>query len=118
MQSKQKVTLYLPPQLHRKLKIKAAVESEPMSALAEKALFFYLTHPEIVDELETLHGHTHQVYACPECASSVVIDQGELVSVKNQPTVLSDEEISVPSVREAGSTTHTGEEELVPCLGS
>lgn len=116
MQSKQKVTLYIPPQLHRQLKIKAAVESEPMSALAEKALVFYLAHPEIVDELEGLRGHTHQVYACPECASSVVISQGELVSLKNQPTVLSDEEISVTQVREVGPTTaHTGEEELVPC---
>ena len=32
MQDKQKVTLYLPPELHRELKIKAAVEAEPMSA--------------------------------------------------------------------------------------
>jgi predicted HicB family RNase H-like nuclease len=49
MQSKQKVTLYIPPQLHRKLKIKAAVESEPMSSLAEKAIIFYLNNPEVVD---------------------------------------------------------------------
>jgi hypothetical protein len=116
MQSKQKVTLYLPPSLHRKLKIKAAVESEPMSALAEKALVFYLSHPEVVDELEALHGQTHRVYACPECASSVVIDEGELVAIKNQPSVLPDEELSVKPVREADSgTAQPGEEELVPC---
>ncbi|MGC9525372.1 MAG: hypothetical protein ACP5D7_07520 [Limnospira sp.] len=116
MQSKQKVTLYLPPSLHRKLKIKAAVESEPMSALAEKALVFYLTHPEVVDELEALHGHTHRVYACPECTTSVVIEEGELVSVKNQPSVLPDEELPVQPVREVSpSTAQPGEEELVPC---
>jgi hypothetical protein len=40
MQNKQKVTLYIPPELHRKLKIKAAVESEPMSSIAERAIVF------------------------------------------------------------------------------
>jgi hypothetical protein len=87
-----------------------------MSALAEKALVFYLSHPEVVDELEALHGQTHRVYACPECASSVVIDEGELVAIKNQPSVLPDEELSVKPVREADSgTAQPGEEELVPC---
>ena len=34
MQTKQKVTLYLSPELHRRLKIRSAVDSEPMSDLA------------------------------------------------------------------------------------
>jgi hypothetical protein len=38
MQDKHKVTLYLPPELHHQLKLRAAIESEPISAIAEKAL--------------------------------------------------------------------------------
>jgi len=50
MQAKQKVTLYLSPELHRRLKIRAAIDAEPMSELAERAIVFYLAHPELVDE--------------------------------------------------------------------
>ena len=109
MQHKQKVTLYLPPELHRKLKIKAAVESEAMSSLAERALVFYLNHPEIVDEIETAYGRTHQVYACPECATSVVLRSGELVALKEQVQILSDDGLQVQSASAA--------EELVASRG-
>jgi hypothetical protein len=96
MQDKQKVTLYLPPELHRELKIKAAVEAEPMSAIAERALAFYIQHPDVVEETEaSLLGATHQVYSCPECASSVILRASELVSLKNQPALLSDEGLQV-----------------------
>ncbi len=116
MQHKQKVTLYLPPELHRKLKIKAAVESEAMSSLAERALVFYLNNPEMVDELETAYGRTHQVYACPECSSSVLVREGELVALKNQPSVLQQEDLPVGSAPEIDTEpTLPGEEELVPC---
>lgn len=116
MQNKQKVTLYLPPQLHRKLKIKAAVESEPMSSIAERAIIFYLNNPELVDEIEASYGQTHRVYTCPECTSSIVMKEGELTSLGNQPSILSDDEIPVQPVREVQpSTSQTGEEELVPC---
>ncbi len=56
MQDKHKVTLYLPPELHRQLKIRSAVDLEPMSAIAERALVFYLKHPEVVDEVEASQG--------------------------------------------------------------
>jgi|ERR671933_1129718 len=116
MQDKQKVTLYLPPGLHRQLKIRAAVDSDSMSAMVEKAIVFYLRHPDVVDEVEASYGKTHRVYACPECSSSVVITEGEMVSLKNQPHILA-EDISVEKVREeVGSPTGAqGEEELVPC---
>ena len=116
MQDKQKVTLYLPPGLHRQLKIRAAVDSDSMSAMVEKAIVFYLRHPEVVEEVEASHGKTHRVYNCPECSSSVVINEGEMVSLKDQPSILA-EEISVEKVREeVGSPTDShGEEELVPC---
>jgi DNA-directed RNA polymerase subunit RPC12/RpoP len=112
MQNKQKVTLYLPPELHRKLKIKAAVESEPMSSIAERAIIFYLTNPELVDEVETSYGQTHRVYACPECSSSIVLKEGELTSLREQPSVLADDELPV---RDVESTTAQSGEELVPC---
>jgi len=60
--------LYLSPELHRRLKIRAAIDAEPMSELAERAIVFYLAHPELVDEAE-VHGRNHQVYDCPKCDS-------------------------------------------------
>jgi len=116
MQDKQKVTLYLPPGLHRQLKIRAAVDSESMSGMVERAIVFYLRHPEVVEEVEASYGNSHRVYACPECSSSVVLQDGEMVSLKHQPSILA-EDIPVEKVREeVGSPTGTqGEEELVPC---
>ena len=133
MQDKQKVTLYLPPELHRQLKIKAAVEAQPMSLIAERALSFYLTHSEVVDQLEASYGRTHQVHSCPECSSPVVLLEGELVSLKGQPTaVVEDEELLVSPVSSTAFVARRdefsgrddlsrddlnslGEEALVPC---
>jgi plasmid stability protein len=119
MQDKQKVTLYLPPGLHRQLKIRAAVDLESMSALVERAIVFYLRHPELVDEVEAVeasYGKTYQVYTCPECNNSVVLKDGEMVSLKEQPNTLA-EELPVEKVREEvnSRTGSQGEEELVPC---
>lgn len=115
MQDKHKVTLYLPPELHRQLKIRAAVDAEPMSAIAERALDFYLTHPLVVDEIETAHGRTHQVYNCPECSSSVVLREGEMITL-SQSSVVAEEELSVKHAQNvASSSDQHGEEELVPC---
>ena len=116
MQEKQKVTLYLPPELHRQLKIKAAVETEPMSSIAERAIVFYLGNPELVDEVEASYGQTHRVYNCPECTSSVVMRDGELASVTSQPSVLAEQDLPVKQVSGvSASTARQGEEELVPC---
>lgn len=113
MQAKQKVTLYLSPELHRRLKIRAAIDSEPMSELAERAIVFYLTHPEVVDEVETSYGRTHRVYACPECATSVVMREGEMVPLSSKPGVTAQEEVPVEPIPQVG-TAQEGEE-LVPC---
>ena len=89
MQDKQKVTLYLPPELHRQLKIKAAVDARSMSTLVEKAVHFYLHHQDVVEEtLEEAVGKTYQVHVCPDCQGSFVIKNGETISLKNQPTVI------------------------------
>ncbi|HEY9901108.1 MAG TPA: hypothetical protein V6D43_01545 [Candidatus Sericytochromatia bacterium] len=114
MQDKQKVTLYLPPGLHRQLKIRAAVDLDSMSAMVERAIVFYLHHPEVVDEVEASYGKTHQVYSCPRCSSSVVLKGEEMVSLDNQPSILGDE-LPVEKVREEvnSRTDSQGEEELV-----
>ncbi|NJK41086.1 MAG: hypothetical protein HC934_06540 [Acaryochloridaceae cyanobacterium SU_2_1] len=101
MQDKQKVTLYLPPEMHRQLKIRAAFDAEPMSAIAERAIDFYLEHPETVEQAACLSDSTHQVYACPECTTPVVLRAGKMVSLKHQPVVLSDDGLKVqPATRE------------------
>ena len=112
MQAKQKVTFYLTPEIHRRLKIRSAVDSEPMSELAEKAIGFYLTHLEMVEEVETIHGRTHQLYACPECATTVVVKDGEMVAIGSQSGVVQ-EQLTVAQVTPGAAA---GQEELVPCL--
>jgi hypothetical protein len=116
MQDKHKVTLYLPPELHRQLKIRSAVELEPMSTIAERALVFYLEHSDVVDEVEAMHGRSHQIYTCPECASSLVVRQGEMASVGDEPTILIEDGAS-PVVSDSKGYSDDQENELVPLLG-
>jgi hypothetical protein len=99
MQDKQKVTLYLPPELHRQLKIRSAVDAEPMSAIAQKAIVFYLQHPELVEEAGETHGKTHQVYSCPECSHPLIVGETKLFSLTNSPSILHEEEVPVESVK-------------------
>lgn len=120
MQDKQKVTLYLPPGIHRQLKIRAAIDEDSMSALVEKAVGFYLNHPDKVEEVEAaVHGKTHQVHICPECEAAMVMREGQMVSLKNQPSVLTDTETDeLPlEVRETvqAKIGVSGEEALVTC---
>jgi hypothetical protein len=119
MQDKHKVTLYLPPNLHRQLKIRSAVEFEPMSAIAERALAFYLTHSDVVDRVEAAQGQVHRVYNCPECTSSLVIRDGDMVAVQGQVGVLSSGATSKGQeyvvLDQPVILDQQGEEELVPC---
>ncbi len=109
MQTKQKVTLYLSPELHRKLKIRSAVDSQPMSDLAERALVFYLSNSELVDEVEaSSYGRTHRVYSCPDCESSLVLRDGELVALGKSAEVIK-EHLTI----DEDETHPKGEEELV-----
>ena len=116
MQSKQKVTLYIPPELHKKLKIKAAVDVESMSALVEKAIAFYMQFPEKVDEIKSsVHGKTHQVHLCPECEAPMVMKDGEMLSLRHQNSIIEDS-ISLEVSSQAESSEKPNEEELVSCL--
>lgn len=112
MQAKQKVTLYLSPELHRRLKIRAAVDSEPMSELAERALVFYLKNSELIDEIESSYGRTHRVYSCPSCDSSLVLRDGELVPLGNQAGLI--EHLGIGELDDEEESSKG--EELVPCL--
>jgi hypothetical protein len=115
MQTKQKVTLYLSPELHRKLKIRSAVDSQPMSDLAERALVFFLANSELVDEVEaSSYGRTHRVYSCPSCESSLVLRDGELVASGNQAGITVQQHLPVKKMDE-DEVYPKGEEELVPC---
>ena len=87
MQDKHKVTLYIPQELHRQLKVRSAVELEPMSALAERAIVFYLEHPGVVEDQESTYGQVHRLYGCPSCATSLVLRDGELASLHEQAAV-------------------------------
>jgi hypothetical protein len=94
-ESKQKVTLYLPQELHRKLKIRSAVDDLPMSALAEEALLFYLEHPEVV---EKKMGMAHQVYSCPQCDTSLILRDQKLRTLPHSQQV--QEEVLEPTPEE------------------
>ncbi len=116
MQSKQKVTLYIPPELHRKLKIKAAVDIESMSTLVEKAISFYMQFPEKVDEIQSsVQGQTHQLHMCPECDSPMVMRNGEMVSLVTRSKVVGDD-ISLEMSSQVEGSVKPNEEELVSCL--
>jgi hypothetical protein len=105
MEDKQKVTLYLPPQLHRQLKIRSAVDADSMSNIVEKAVGFYLNHSEVVDGVER-HGSTHQIYNCPECEHPVVLRDGEMVALGKQPGILA-EDLSNLRAEEAAAADRT-----------
>jgi hypothetical protein len=116
MQDKQKVTLYLPLGIHRQLKIRAAIDEESMSGLVEKAIAFYLKHPDKVEEVEAAtYGKTYQVHICPECEAAMVMREGNLVSLKHQPGIMTDDfTMEVPDPVHAKGNSQ-GEAELVTC---
>jgi hypothetical protein len=116
MQSKQKITLYIPPELHRKLKIKAAVDIESMSALVEKAIAFYMQFPDKVDEIKSsVHGKTHQIHMCPDCDSPMVMRDGEMVSLSSRAITV-EQSIPLEVANQGTSSEKPNEEELVSCL--
>ncbi len=116
MQSKQKVTLYIPPELHKKLKIKAAIDTESMSALVERAIAFYMRYPDKIEEIEAFsQGKTHQLHFCPECEEPMVMRRGKMMSLNNQDVVSANDDIALKVTGKAESQGESNEE-LVSCL--
>lgn len=114
MQDKHKVTLYIPNDLHRQLKIRSAIDGEAMSALAERAIGFYLDHPEVIEGVE-VHGQAHRVYACPRCSSAVVLREGELATVESH-ACSHDQSLTLDEVPDLiPDSVRSDEGELVPC---
>ncbi len=108
-QERHKVTLYLTPELHQRLKVQAAVEGKSMSEMAERAISFFLSHADVVYEAEAAKlGQTHRVHTCPDCESLVVLKDGELVPLGERPGVLN-EEVELPQANKSQDG------ELVPC---
>ena len=104
MKDKNKVTLYIPPELHRQLKIQSAVDSEPMSTIAERALALYLEHSETLHHLD--QGHAYQIHSCPKCNADFVLRNGEAIAVPSSTTmstvadstdILDDSALEVPT---------------------
>jgi hypothetical protein len=114
MQDKQKVTLYLPPELHRQLKIRAAVDGETMTDIAQRAIFFYMSHPEVIEQYEGV-GQTHRIYSCPECTSPVALREGELISLSQSADIILDDSLPVEKVTLESVSAGSQGEELVPC---
>ncbi len=77
-QAKQKVTLYLPDELHRQFKIRSAIDGETMSLMAQRAIEFYLDNVDLLGESSDGCGQSHRIHACPKCAASVAIKGDEL----------------------------------------
>jgi hypothetical protein len=117
MQDKHKVTLYLPPELHRQMKIKAAVDFEPMSTIAERAIVFYLTHSDVVDEVEMSHGQANRIYDCPQCSSPLVVRDGEMAVVGNRCSVLLEDSAATLLEAQAGSDQRDEGELVVSMAG-
>jgi hypothetical protein len=81
-----------------------------MSILAERALSFYLTYPEVVEQTDEAHGQTHRIYDCPSCTTPVVIRNGELTPLGGHSNAVLQDELSTVSI---GSSNE--EKVVVPC---
>lgn len=112
-QKASKVTLYLPPELHRQLKVQSALDGEPMSAIAERAIDFYLSNSEVVND-RSVYGQTHRIYRCPSCASSLIAQDGELRSL-SQASISSGASVIASDVEMSADSKQPGEGELVVC---
>lgn len=117
-QDKQKVTLYFSPELHQQLKIRAAVDGESMSLIAERAIAFFLQYADVIEAMEAIQGKVHRILECPECAASLVFRESELAVIDSQPTFLGDEDLASEAVRhptvESGPDSQPAHS-LVPC---
>lgn len=112
-QKASKVTLYLPPDLHRQLKVQSALDGEPMSAIAERAIDFYLSNSEVVND-RGIYGQTHRIHSCPSCAASLIARDGELRPL-TQAASSNEADVLTSEVEISADNRQPGEGELVAC---
>ena len=120
MPAKQKVTLYIPDDLHRQFKVRSAVDGETMSSIAQRAIEFYLDHADIVEGAgEVLGkpvGQAHRIHACPECSASVALRDGSLSLIKDHAQQCYEDRTSLERMVELNADSRSPDEgELVSC---
>lgn len=116
MPDKQKVTLYLSDELHRQFKIRSAIDGETMSAMAQRAIEFYLVNAEMVENAGDIHGKAHQIHSCPQCAAAVALRGDGLVLVHDHGEHVVDGLVglsTIPSLEQDSRSPDEGE--LITC---
>jgi len=112
MKEKTKVTLYINPEMHHQLKVKAVLEKESMSDIVQRVVSLYLQYPDKMEQIEDeIHGNTYQVHLCPVCATSLILKNGQLNSLENHPMVEDDVDLEIPMI----SKVLLEESTLIPC---
>ncbi|MEM8505985.1 MAG: hypothetical protein AAF716_22905 [Cyanobacteria bacterium P01_D01_bin.1] len=111
MPGKQKVTFYLSDELHRQFKIRAAVDGETMSSMAQRAIEFYMNNAELVESSDHVHGNTYRVHNCPECNVAVTIQEDGLALVAAHGTSVVDELADLSTISSLGCDADRGSSE-------
>ncbi|KPQ33250.1 MAG: hypothetical protein HLUCCA11_19030 [Phormidesmis priestleyi Ana] len=120
MSAKQKVTLYIPDELHRQFKIRSAVDGETMSSIAQRAIEFYLENAHLVESASELsdcaQGQAHRIHSCPSCSASIAIRAGKAALIAAHSEQPFDDLIELDKITELSSDTRSPDEgELVTC---
>ncbi len=116
MSAKQKVTLYIPDDLHRQFKIRSAVDGETMSSIAQRAIEFYLCNADVVEGVGEAHGQAHRIHSCPKCSAQVALRENELSLVKDYSAQQFEALIGLDRIAELTSDSCSPDEgELITC---
>ncbi len=116
MSAKQKVTLYIPDDLHRQFKIRSAVDGETMSSIAQRAIEFYIGHADVIESSGKLQGQTHRIHSCPQCDASVALREDGLTLIRDHVGKESEELIDLDRIVELNSDACSPDEgELITC---
>ena len=116
MPAKQKITLYISDDLHKRFKIRSAIDGETMSSIAQRVIESYLTNPDALDSSGEVYGQTHRIHACPKCATPVALREDELVLIENQSEEPFKELTKLGSVSELSCDSLSPDEgELIGC---
>ncbi len=120
MSAKQKVTLYIPDDLHRQFKVRSAVDGETMSSIARRAIEFYLDHADVVESSSedsgAQLGQTHRIHTCPNCTALVALQDGRLSLIQAHSKQCYEDMTGLERMVELGSESRSpDEEELVSC---
>jgi hypothetical protein len=113
---KQKVTLYISDDLHRQVKIRSAIDGETMSSIAQRAIEFYLGHPDTVKSSGEVHGQAHRLYACPKCAVPVALREDGLALVQSHSSQKFEDMTGLERIAELSAEPCSPDERtLIPC---